>query len=43
MTGKWRNLTFNLIVMLGNATLDYLVEYRKEFVAHVEAKYAETF
>ncbi|KAK7398435.1 hypothetical protein QQX98_012186 [Neonectria punicea] len=41
--GKWRDMTFNIVVMLGSATLDFFVEYRGEPVGHVEATYMETF
>ncbi|KAF7553497.1 hypothetical protein G7Z17_g3586 [Cylindrodendrum hubeiense] len=41
--GKWRDMTFDLFVLLGNATLDFVVAYQREPVAHVEAKYMEDF
>ncbi|KAF4945169.1 hypothetical protein FSARC_14493 [Fusarium sarcochroum] len=39
--GKWRSMVVGLIVDLGNATLDYVVTYRRELVGHVEAEYVE--
>ncbi|KAH7160459.1 hypothetical protein B0J13DRAFT_644084, partial [Dactylonectria estremocensis] len=39
--GKWRDMTFDLSVRLGNATLDYYVVYRNKLVAQVEATYME--
>lgn len=39
--GKWRDMTLELMVLLGNATLDYVVKYRDEFVGAVEANYVE--
>ncbi|KAI8713929.1 hypothetical protein NCS52_01239000 [Fusarium sp. LHS14.1] len=41
--GKWRDMTLDLMVLLGNATLDYVVKYRDEFVGAVEANYVEQF
>ncbi|KPM39250.1 hypothetical protein AK830_g7310 [Neonectria ditissima] len=40
---KWRDMTFDIVVFLGNATLDFLVAYRNEPVGYIEAKYMESF
>lgn len=41
--GKWRDMKMELILILGNATLDFRVKYRDEFVAAVEAEYMQDF
>lgn len=41
MQGKWRDMTFVLLVILGNATLGYFVAYQNDLVAGVEATYME--
>ncbi|KAI1464857.1 uncharacterized protein F4812DRAFT_462181 [Daldinia caldariorum] len=39
--GKWRDCIFNLMVILGSATLEFEVYYHGYRVAHTEAKYAQ--
>ncbi|RMJ13421.1 hypothetical protein CDV36_006927 [Fusarium kuroshium] len=41
--GKWRTMTMKLFLILGNATLDFRVKYRNEYVATVEAEYVQDF
>ncbi|KAJ3526973.1 hypothetical protein NM208_g1479 [Fusarium decemcellulare] len=43
MPGKFRNMTFELLVRLGNATLEYVVTYKDKPLGHVEAEYMQTF
>lgn len=40
---KHRKAKFELSIILGNATLDFLVAYKDELVGLVEAKYMEEF
>ena len=40
---KHRSPTFQLIIILGNASLDFVVGYREQIVGHVEANYKQTF
>ena len=40
---KHRNAVFQLFIILGNAALDFVVMYKDEVLAHVEAEYAEQF
>lgn len=40
---KHRNAKFQLLILLGNAGLDFLVYYQNQIVGHVEAEYAEKF
>ncbi|KAH7008907.1 hypothetical protein EDB80DRAFT_574486 [Ilyonectria destructans] len=41
--GKWRDMTFEVFVLLGSTTLDFVVAYQNEPVGHVEAKYMQDF
>jgi hypothetical protein len=44
ITGKkWRDATFNLLIQLDSAKLDFYVGYKGELVAYVNAKYKEEF
>lgn len=40
MPGKWRNAKIDLHILLGGATLEYMVAYHGETMGSVEAKYA---
>ena len=40
---KHRNAIFQLFIILGNASLDFVVAYKEEIVGHVEAEYKEKF
>ena len=40
---KHRNATFKMLILLGSASLDFMVVYRNEIVGLVEAKYLEKF
>lgn len=41
--GKWRDMTFDIFVLLGSTTLDFVVAYQNEPVGHVEEKYMQDF
>ena len=40
---KWRNCYFDLLIHLGKASLDFVVMYKGEILAAVEAEYKEDF
>jgi len=40
---KWRDCYFDLLIHLGKASLDFVVMYKGEVVAAVEAEYKEDF
>ncbi len=40
---KWRDATFDLVIMLDSATLRFMVNYKGERVAYTSAKYKEDF
>ena len=40
---KRRNAVMQIIIILGSATLDFVVVYKDEILGAVEAKYAESF
>lgn len=40
---KHRNAVFQLSIKLGNATLDFMVTYKNDVLALIEAEYAEQF
>ncbi|RSL54238.1 hypothetical protein CEP54_009995 [Fusarium duplospermum] len=41
LPGDWRNMKMELSLILGNATLGFMVKYRDDSVGTVEAKYME--
>jgi hypothetical protein len=40
---KWRDCYFDLLIHLGKASLDFVVMYKGEILAAVEAEYREDF
>lgn len=40
---KWRDCIFEVVVSLGKASLDFIIAYKGEIIAHTEAEYMEDF